>query len=68
MGNGQQRVARLALRVHPLPQRLGMVVIHRAERHRRNVGAVAEEDVAVQIAVVGQGSPIVRTERSELAW
>ena len=45
-----------------------MVVIHRAERHLGNMSAIAEEDIAMQVAIVGHGSPLVRTERRELAW
>src|SRR5664279_5011895 len=44
-----------------------MIVIQRTEGHRRHILAVAEEDVAMQVAVIGHRGPLVGTERSELA-
>ena len=67
MRNGQQLVACLALRVHPRPQVLGMLGIQRAIGHLWQMGAVPEEDVAMQVALVRHGCPLVRTECSELA-
>ena len=63
----QQLVAGLALAVHPVPQILGMRRVERAERHRRHLGAVLEEDVAVQVQVVRRRGPLVGAERRELA-
>ena len=57
----------LALRVHPVPQVRGARGVERAEGIVRHLGAVAEEDVAVQVAVVRHRGPLVRAERGELA-
>jgi hypothetical protein len=65
--DGQQFVAGLALSVHPVPQLLGVVRVQCAEGLLRDVPALAEENVAVQIAIIGRGGPLVRTERRELA-
>ena len=65
--DGQQLVARLALRVHPVPQVLGVCGIERAVGHLRHLGAIAEEDVAVQVAIARHRGPLVRAERGELA-
>ena len=67
MRNGQQLVACLALRVHPFPQVFGMPGVQHAEWQRRHLGTIAEEDVAVQIAIVKLGGVLVRAECSELA-
>src|SRR5215472_6286088 len=59
VGDRQQRITCFALGVHPVPQRLRVVVIHGAEGYLRNVSAIAEKNVAI----VRHGSPLVRTER-----
>ena len=60
-------VARLALRVHPVPQVGGARGLERTEGIVRHLGAVAEEDVAVHVAVVRHRGPLVGAERGELA-
>ena len=65
--DGEKLVARLALRVHPVPQFRGAIGVERAERIVRHLVAGPEEDVAVQVAVAGHRRPLVRAERSELA-
>ena len=65
--DGEQLVARLALRVHPVPQVGGARGLERAEGIVRHLGAVAEEDVAVHVAVVRHRGPLVGAERGELA-
>ena len=65
--NRQQFMARLALAVHPLPQVLGMLGIQRAEGRLRHLLGVFEEDIAVQVAVVRGGGPLVGGEGRELA-
>ena len=67
VGNGQQFVTCLALRVHPFPQVLGMPRIERAVGHLGNLGAITEKDVAVQVDVVILRRVFVGTERRELA-
>ncbi len=67
MRNGQQLVACLALRVHPLPQVFGVPGVQSAEGHDRHLCTIAEEDIAVQVAVVRRGGVLVRAERRELA-
>ena len=63
----QQFVAGLALRVHPLPQVFGMPGVERRERLVRHLGAVAEIDVAVQVAEVELRGELVGAEGGELA-
>ena len=65
--DGEQLVARLALRVHPVPQVRGTFGVERAEWIVRHLVAGAEEDVAVQVAVARHRCPLVRAERGELA-
>ena len=65
--DGEELVAGLALRVHPVPQFRGAIGVERAERIIRHLVARPEEDIAVQVAVVGHRRPLVRAERGELA-
>ena len=65
--DGEELVARLALRVHPVPQLRGKIGVERAERIVRHLVAGPEEDIAVQVAVAGHRRPLVRAERGELA-
>src|SRR5262245_42596721 len=67
MGDGEQLVASLALRVHPLPQVLRVPGIEGAIGHLRHMRALAEEDITVQVYVVALGCIFVRTESGELA-
>ncbi len=63
----EQLVARLALRVHPLPQFRGELGVERAEWIVRYLVAGPEEDVAVQVAIARHRRPLIRAERGELA-
>ena len=67
MRDGQQVVAGLALGIHPVPQFRGVHRVQRRKRHLRNLGAVAEKHVAVQVAVVGHRGPLIGTKGGELA-
>ena len=64
--DGQQFIARLALRVHPSPELGGILGVERAERRVRHLVA-SEENIAVQIALARHRGPLVRAEGRELA-
>ena len=65
--DGEQLVACLALRVHPVPEVRGALGVERAEWIVRHLVAGPEEDVTVEIAITGHRGPLVRTERGEFA-
>ena len=64
--DGQQVVAGLPLAVHPVPEVHRMGRVQGAERHRRHLGAVLEEDVAVEVHVARHRRPFVGAEGREL--
>ena len=65
--DGEQFIACLALRLHPVPQVGGPLRVESAKRIVRYLVAGAEEDVAVQVALARHRRPLIRAERSELA-
>ena len=67
VGDGKQLVAGLALRVHPLPQVLRMPGVEGRKRLVRHLGAIAEIDVAMQVAETELGREFVRAESGERA-
>ncbi len=63
--DGEELVAGLALAIHPVPEIHGVKRVQCAERLRRYLSALLEEDVAMQVHVIRHRGPFVRAERRE---
>ena len=57
----------LALGIHPVPEVLGMIRVDGRKGNFRHFAGVFEDDVAVQVAIVGRRAPLIRREGRELS-